>query len=88
MIEFYKVYLPTKFYGYYAGYNIADVKQRAYSDINSSSLLQFEKVEEDQIPDNEPIHCCALSFEDARQITSKYVPEEVIDIVLAVLNKE
>lgn len=70
MIEFYKVYLSSsvKFYGYYAGYNFADVNQRAYSDINSSELLRFEKVEKNQIPDNESIHCCALSFEDARQI--------------------
>ena len=68
MIEFYKVNLPDRIYGYYAGYTQQAVVQRAYSDINNSTTLKFEKVEKTEIPNNETIHNCGLSFEDARSI--------------------
>ena len=59
-----------KVYGYYAGYTRDAIMRRAYSDINSSIMLRFEKVEKSEIPADETIHNCELSFEDARELNN------------------
>lgn len=67
-IEYYVVFIGDRVYGYYAGYTLESVKERAYSDINSSRLLRFEKIEKNQIPVNEIIHTCDLGFDDAKTL--------------------
>jgi|SanBayMetagenome_1026888.scaffolds.fasta_scaffold04661_4 hypothetical protein len=62
-IEYYVVFIGDRVYGYYASCTLESVRTRAYSDINSSELLRFEKIEKNQIPANEDIHSCDLDFE-------------------------
>lgn len=67
-IEFYKVCLPDRLYGYYAGYSLRDVRIRAYSDINDSVALTFEPIDRSLIPENENIERSGLNFDDARSL--------------------